>query len=406
MSKLRLCLLTHTLPRFEGDPSAPFIGELSDALSKNTKVFVLAPDDTAFRSQLKRNYSLFLYRYMYPQKLQTLGYSRTLKGDRSMSFSAYLLSPFLCLFATMALVRLIRKEKIDLISAHWLLPNGFVAYLASSLTGTPYTVTIPGSDVYMGFKNPVFKWMIGLTVKKAAWVISDSRYYIERLGELGFKHSRSSVIRYGVNSEKFKITPKKKELLNHYGLADEDIIVVAVGRMVAKKGFLYLIKALPVVTKCYPRLKVLLVGDGEERKKLENLVLKLGLDKKVIFAGTVPFTKLADYYNLGDIFIMPSVKDNSGNVDASPVAMMEAMTCGLPVIGTKYAAGDTSFPLPLMGKVVSEKDSQAIAKAILGLVKSAGKIDKSKVGQLAKKYYSLDQTAKSYLDIFENVLLN
>ena len=401
--RLKICLLTHTLPRFSGDSSAPFIGELAEALSKRAEVFVLAPDDVAFRKNNKRNYKLLRYKYVFPLKYQTLGYSRTLRGDKTMDWLSYLLSPFLYFFATLALIRLIKREKIDIITAHWLLPNGFIALLAFLVTGVPYTVTIPGSDVYMASRNILFKWMAGLAVKQAVWVISDSRYYLQELNQLGFYPDKSDIIRYGVDRTKFKRGKKNLKLLRRRNIFPDDVVILAVGRLVAKKGFIYLVGAMPEILRLCPKVKLLLVGDGEEREKLKSLAKKLAVANKISFAGTVSFDELHEYYNLGNIFVMPSIKDEKGNVDASPVAMMEAMMCGLSVVGTKYAAGDIAFPEPLMGVVVKEKNSLAIADAICRLIREVG-VGKDQVRRLAIRYFSLTKTANSYMEIFENVL--
>ena len=74
----------------------------------------------------------------------------------------------------------------------------------------------------------------------------------------------------------------------------------------------------------------------------DKLVKEFGIERNVIFAGTISYKELSKYYNLADIFIMPSIKDEKGNIDASPVALMEAMMTGLPVVASRFS-GNTDF---------------------------------------------------------------
>jgi glycosyltransferase involved in cell wall biosynthesis len=400
---MKVCILTHTFPRFYGDTAAPFMGELSEALAKlKHKVFVVLPYDNQINPSLKRNYKLMTYKYIFPKALHLLGYSRTLEDDQKMKFANILLSPFMILFACIKLIRLVKKENIDIISAHWVIPNGFVAALASQVTGVPFTVTIPGSDVYLGAKNALFRWMTGYAVKRAQKVISDSQFYLQQLNKLGFYPTDTQIIRYGVNSEKFTIEPKNRQLLDKFNINDEKILLT-VGRMVAKKGFGYLIEAMPDILAVYPKTKLLLVGDGDLKDQLIKKVKKYKIIKSVIFTGEVSYNELYKYYSLADIYIMPSIKDRKGNIDSSPVALMIAAMSGCPLVATKYALGGQTIPEKI-GYVVKEKNSKEIVDKTISLLKKDINLKtKEAVRKYAINNYSVSQAARKYSLIFKKI---
>src|SRR3989344_5834672 len=237
---MKICIFAHTFPRFSGDPSAPFMGELSKALGEIVDLFVLVPYDEKLNLKSFTEFKTISYKYIWPSKFHKLGYSRTLQGDKNMKLETYFLSPLLILFGLFKLVWLIKKEKIDLVSAHWMLPNGFIAALAKKITGTKYTITIPGSDVYISNKNPIFRFMAKVAIRNASCVLSDSSFYLEQLKNLPVIPHKSLIIRYGVDTDKFNLRTKDIDLLNTLHLSDNDKIILGVGRFVEKKGlFIY-----------------------------------------------------------------------------------------------------------------------------------------------------------------------
>jgi len=366
IKKTKVCVFTHTFPRFSGDTAAPFMGELAKGLVRHGfEVVVLTPYSPKINFREKRSYKLLTYKYILPKKFHILGYSQTLKGDRSMSFFSYLLSPFLYFFGFLALVKTVKNEKVDIISSHWIIPNGFMASLASKICKVPFTVTIPGSDVYMASRNPFFRWMAGFAAKSAGYVISDSRHYIHQLNKLGFFPKNTELIRYGVDTNKFKPSAANPKLKKKLGLGSKDFIVLTLGRLVAKKGYKFLVDSIPKVLEKNKNARFVIVGEGEEKAKLIKRAKDLGVEKNIVFVGSVPHTMVKQYYHLADLFVMPSVKDEKGNIDASPVSMMEAMACGLPVVATKYSDGDGLIRNGRNGFLVKDRSGKAIAEAIL-----------------------------------------
>lgn len=403
---MKICILTHTFPRFQGDTAAPFMGSLAEGFSKlGHEVVVLTPYDTKIDKQRNIKYKVKTYKYAFFDRFHTLGYSRTLVGDKKLKLNTYLLSPLMLMLGFVALLKIVRSEKVDIISAHWIIPNGFIAALVFKILKTPFTVTIPGSDIYLGGKNKVFKKMVHVAANSARFVISDSAYYLTQLKSLDINVSKSAVIRYGVDTSKFIPTKKDNLILKKYELTDKTPIVLVVGRLVEKKGFMYLINAFPEILRKVPNAKLLIVGEGDQKQELEQKISELNIINSIIFVGTVSYDQLSKFYNLADVFVMPSIKDQSGNIDASPVAMMEAMACGTPIVATKFAGGEGLIVSQKTGFEVEEKNSRSLANAVVDLLQGNNKeVMKRQVRKIAEENFSNLATAKKYLNIFQEIL--
>lgn len=378
---MRICILTHTFPRFSGDTVAPFMHGVAESIQKaGNKVFVLTPFTPGFkRKKTDQKYKIITYKYVFPDSLHRLGYSQTLINDVELKTIMWVLSPLMYFFGTIALIRLIKKEKIDIVNAHWILPNGFIAGVAKIFTGVKVVSTLPGSDVYMAQKNFFFGFLAKFATLMSGWVTSNSPQLLDDLVEVntkdvsrqkGLKRKFSSII-YGVDPKKFRPTTKMREITRKkFSVPDNDLIVLGVGRLVDKKGFKYLIKAVPAVLKANKNVTFVVIGEGDQRQELEDLAKDLGVNGNIRLPGWVDYDKLVHYYNVSDIFILPSIRDEEGNLDDQSVSVVEAMACGKPVITTDFSGYKIVVKDGINGYLVSEKRSELIADRIVKLLSS------------------------------------
>lgn len=172
-----------------------------------------------------------------------------------------------------------------------------------------------------------------LIIKKADSAIAISQYlksYIKTIK----KDLPVAVIPNGVDLENFSKQFSYGELTNlenELSIKPDDKVVISVSRLVLKNGLDFLIEAVAVLNKNFSGqdYKLILVGDGGERKKLEDLSQKLNIMDKVIFAGSVSHDRLPIYLKISDVFVKPSRSEGLGS------AFLEAMATGIPIIGTK-----------------------------------------------------------------------
>jgi glycosyltransferase involved in cell wall biosynthesis len=144
--------------------------------------------------------------------------------------------------------------------------------------------------------------------------------------EMKIEESKIYTIYNGVNLEKFY--PKdKNELRRTYKISKDKFIILTISRLKKIKGVDVLIYALNSVLKKFNNIELFIIGDGDYRKNLEKLVHKLDLQDYVKFLGNIPNDNLSDYYNLSDIFVLPTRAK-----EGFPWVIIEAMACKKPAI--------------------------------------------------------------------------
>jgi glycosyltransferase involved in cell wall biosynthesis len=355
------------------------------------------------------------FRYA-PEAAEVLGYGRSLAADVRVRGGAAAVAPLYAAAARRAVARQLRRRRFDLVHAHWIVPNGVAA--AAALRGgggggaggsgaggsgaggrdrsgersreeagrpsRPGRQTAPpearpgrpalaiglhGSDVFLAERRGVrrlARWALG----RAGLLTGSSPELVERICALGFPAARSRVIPYGVDTARFSPDRERRRLWRErLGIGDGAPLLLAVGRMAAKKGFGVLAAALPPLLGALPELHVVLAGDGDLLPELAAATEPWRA--RVHLPGAVLRDTLPDLYRAADLFVLPAVHDERGNVDGLPNVILEAMASGLPVV----ASGISGIPLAVedgaSGLLVPEKAPAALGAALLRLLGDA-----------------------------------
>ena len=404
---MNVCLITHGYPRFPADTTAPFIESIAETLQKHgMRVTVLTPDTPKFnRTTADHSVNLKTYRYFFPRQLQRLGYANTLVNDCELKKYVYLLAPFMCLSAIFHLFLLHRKHRFDLIHAHWLLPNGFIGAIVSKLCKIPVVITLHGSDIFVSKLNPIFKAIAKWTLKHTAMVTSVTPAFLPELAALGVPEERRCLIPNGVDPEVFPPpTPKQlTELKNKLSIPDEQRVVFALGRIVLKKGFDILIRALPSVREKCPQTTVIIGGAGSDLARLKTLAKEKGVSDIIRFPGNINRLEVPIYFYLCDLFVLPAVVDPKGNMDGCPIVILEAMACGKPVVSSAISGIPIVVQNDKTGLLVEEKNPDTLAAAIISLLKNPEK--REQFGRAAQQRIRHEltwvKTIEQFIDIYQ-----
>ena len=375
---MRIAVLAHSFPRFAGDTHGPFVKHLAEAVARRGhQVFALVPFDPELRPDPDTPLEISSFRYVRPDRWHRLGYSRTLHRDQGMKLGTYLQSPLYFLFAVRALRRLVRRQRIDLVHAHWILPNGYVASRVAATTGVPYAITLHGSDVFMAERNPLFRAMARRALAGAAHVTSCSAELRDRLLALGGAEHAAKVLVVPNGTDLVAEPPAAVEgasgdagaaLRARLGIAPEARLVAAVGRLVDKKGFRYLLDAAPAILAAFPAARIVLGGGGDLRAELEEQARRLGIAGAVVFTGGLSHPEVLALVAACELFVMPSVRDARGNVDGLPIVVLEAMAAGKAVVATAISGLPLAVTDGVTGRLVPERDPAALAAAVLELL--------------------------------------
>lgn len=379
---MKVAVLAHSFPRFPGDTHGPFVQDLSEALArKGHRVWALVPFDPELEEERDSPLTIRSFRYVWPDRLHLLGYSRTLSRDIGMKLWAYLESPFYFLAARRALERLVRREGIEMIHAHWILPNGFVASQVSRATGVPFAATLHGSDVFMAERNPLFGAMARRALAGAAHVTSCSGELRTRLLRIGGEEHGDKVLLVPNGTRPVGDRPSgagegpAKSLAESLAALGVDLPagarpIVAVGRLVDKKGFVHLVDAAPRILERIPDAWIVIGGGGPLEEPLRRRAEALGVAERVLLPGGLSHDQVLDLLAAAEVVVMPSVRDPRGNVDGLPIVVLEAMAAARPVVATDVSGIPMAIEHERTGVLIPEKDPDAVAGAVIDLLES------------------------------------
>lgn len=198
--------------------------------------------------------------------------------------------------------------------------------------------------------------------------------------------AKSAMVRIapGIDTDHFAPQRDVQQLKGELGLEGKRIIV-SVGRLVHRKGQDTLIEALPAISREFPDVHLLLVGEGPYREHLEKLAHEKGVTDRVTFIGRVQYVDLPRFICVGEIFAMPSRSRLAGlEVEGLGIVYLEASSCGLPVIGGISGGAPDAVIQGETGYSVDGRSAQAVADAALALLRNP---EKSKVmGDLGRQW--------------------
>jgi len=398
-------MLTTSYPRFQGDGVGTFIEPISKGVSaRGYEVHILAPwHPLVQRSARERDLYFHFFRYAPTTGLHVFGYASALRADVSLRGSAYLAAPLAVSAGCWALHRLLRATNAVLVHAHWAVPSGFMAALCRFGTQVPLLVSLHGSDIYLAESNPLARAAARLAFGRAAWITACSDDLARRAVQLGADPDRLTVVPYGVDTDRFKPDATVRAALRQQQrLADEDPVLVVAGRLVRKKGFEYLVDALPALTKRFPRLVLIVAGGGDLEDELRQRASDGEVLDHVRFLGAVKQGEVAQWLAAADVAVVPSVKDDSGNVDGLPNVLLEALASGTPVIATAAGGMGTVAREGQTARVVRERDPGDLADAVSHLLlqpSTATALGRSARAEMCRTH-SWDQTAKRFEDAY------
>ena len=361
----RFLFLTQTYPRFDGDTSGPFIRDLARALvAAGDRVTVLTPhaEEVADRWQ-DGGVEVRSFRYA-PERLELIGYSRSLDADETMKPGAKLMAPFYVLGARQALAAELGRQPYDLVQAHWVVPNLFPAALGAGKV--PVAVGLHGSDVFLAEKSGI-RQVLRRFLKRVKVLTGCSPELVDRVCRIGFPAERSRVIPYGVDSGVFAPDSSRRHLWrSKLGIPETAPLILSVGRMATKKGFQVLLGELELLMTRSPDCHLVLAGAGDRLEEFRRQAAPFAA--RVHFPGAVYRDALPDLYRAADVFVLPAVHDPKGNVDGLPNVILEAMASRLPVLSTAISGIPLAIRDGENGRLVAEQDGRAFVAALLELL--------------------------------------
>jgi glycosyltransferase involved in cell wall biosynthesis len=354
-------MVTSSYPRFAGDNVGSFLEPIAKSVAAlGHDVHVVAPWHPLVRRASEEDGVRFhFYRYAPIDSLYVFGYASAMRDDVSLRSSAWVVAPLALAAGWREARRVARRHRATVMHAHWVVPGGVTAALAAPRL--PLVVSLHGSDVYVAETVAAARYAARGTFRRAAFVTACSDDLARRAVALGADPARLETVPYGVDVERFHPDPAARDAVRA-AVADARgaPLVFSAGRLVKKKGFEYLIEAMRLV----PNAVLALAGDGTLAGDLQARAAAAGVAARVKFLGNLPQDRVAAFLAAADVVVIPSVRDDAGNVDGLPNLVLEALAAGAPLvttgaggIGAVARADETAF-------VVAERDPEGIAAAI------------------------------------------
>jgi glycosyltransferase involved in cell wall biosynthesis len=260
-----------------------------------------------------------------------------------------------------------RRRGIGHLHAHFASGPARQVKLASMLCGIPFSFTAHARDLYWSGYRHHQSHRLKRRVRLASFVVAISERNRRFFGTLGFHIPRRRVVRLynGLDLEEWTHLRPAGRPAVHGATITAAPIVLAVGRLVEKKGFHDLIEAAARLCEAGVAFRCRIAGEGPERARLEESIRRLGLEERVTLLGPVAHDRLlAEHYLEAHVLVQPCVVASDGDQDGIPMVILEAMAVGLPVVATPVSGIGEAVVHGKTGLLVPPGEPWALADAL------------------------------------------
>jgi colanic acid/amylovoran biosynthesis glycosyltransferase len=256
---------------------------------------------------------------------------------------------------------LARSHQIDALHAHFgPVANNF--RFARNVCQAPLVVTFHGYD-FSQYPQEHGDQVYRQLFQEADAVMGISQYAVGRLMKLGCPEEKLSVHHTGVYPDRFPFCARRLE-------AGEPVRILTVGRLVEKKGLEYALRAVAEARHSHPNLRYEIIGEGPLRSELEDLIRRLELNSIVTLHGAAGADAVRRSFAEAHLYLLPSVTARDGDQEGIPVSLMEAQSCGLPILSTFHSGIPELVADGRSGLLVEERNVEQLARALLQMVQN------------------------------------
>jgi glycosyltransferase involved in cell wall biosynthesis len=299
----------------------------------------------------------------------------------------------LAMFA--AMLPLLRRQihdgrDFDLIDAHYFYPDGVAAVLLGRALHRPVVVTARGDDIDLISRYPIPRRWIQWAASHAAGLVAVSNGLKRSLHRLGVPAARVRMLRNGIDTIAFRPVDRQAA---RGALGFRGPTILAVGNLVAKKRHTVIVGAL----RQLPSVDLVIVGDGPERARIEELARDFGVADRVRLLGRKPQETLPEIYCAADLLIHPSSREGWPNV------LLESMACGTPVVVADFDGVSDIVTAPEAGRILAAATPECIAATIGDMLRAP--VDRAATRHYAEAF-SWDTTTRGQINLFNQICIN
>ncbi|QPJ65978.1 MAG: glycosyltransferase family 4 protein [Candidatus Nitrohelix vancouverensis] len=391
----RVTIVTTSFPRYAGDFAGSFVYRFALGLSKSgCQVQVVAPGDpSAPEDELLGDIQVRRPLYFWPKRFQSLAYGAGLTSRIRYNPLRLLQAPLLLSAMTRCVLRHSRPS--DILFSFWTL-SALVVRMAKLMRGYSTVARFSGADALL-LKTQSIRFFMKWLLNGQDQLLCQDQNMQQSLLNCVSSADRIKLISNGVDINEFYPGPMQ-EARGHLNLHANDFIVLTAGRLSASKGHRFLIEGFAKLAATRNDLKLLILGDGEERAKLENFAARLEMQKKILFMGFQESSTIGQWLRACNIFILPSLLEGTPNI------LLEAMACSRPVIATNVGGVSEVIEDGKNGLLIDAASGPEIHKALLFLMENK-EARESYGGEalrtINERFGGWQETSKELLEIFD-----
>jgi glycosyltransferase involved in cell wall biosynthesis len=342
---MRVLFLAHAYPRYVGDPVGSFIANLAVALrDEGVDVIVSAPsapgapaDDVIDGIPIRR------FRYA-PRSMETLAYTGTMGAQVKESVRGKIAMGSYLFAATRAARSAVRRDRVDMIHAHWWFPAGLVASVLRAAGGVPFVVTSHGSDLRLARQFPFGARLFGEVAARAAAMTTVSSWLA--------REAQSLTPGLGVDVSPMPVI----SALFRPGSERDENRLLFVGKLSEQKGLHRLLNAMSLM-RARPTLTV--VGAGRlDDESVRARARELMLDDRIEWLPLLSQADLAVQYRRAALHVIPALDEGLG------LTAVEALLSETPVVGFASGGLPDIVEDQVTGRLIPASDENALAHAL------------------------------------------
>lgn len=305
-------------------------------------------------------------------------------------------------FATsiLKLTKLIKKYEIDIVHTHEVRTN-LVGLIAARLTGVKMVASIHGWVMNtVPFLWKLYQHFDRRVIRCCDHIIVGSNFLRNEIIKMGIPSQKVTTIHNAIDTTSLDLSASSMNFKKKYNLNPKDTLIGTVGRISREKGHKYLLEAAKIVIQQHPDVKFLIVGEGEIRAELEIYAKSLGIFDNVIFTGY--YKNLSEALAVMDLFVIPSL------TESLPLAVLEAMAAGKPVISTNVGGIPEIIIHGETGLLVRPQNGMELANSIITMLNNNDLLFKmaKKGKELVNTEFSIHNFIEQTENLYSNIIRN
>ena len=396
---ISIILLTSSYPSSLDVINRNFMTDFAESLTKKRiHVYIICPHqpNLPYREELKK-ITIIRFPYWFTTYGEKFGGGGgMIPSMRRSLLSVVQLIPF-CICQFIVTMNTIKKEDINLIHSHWIIPQGLIGAVIRLITGIPHIVSIHGTDIHLIHSHRVAYPLIKIISLYSNYITTNSSYTYRLLMDIIHQRkSNTCIIPMGIFPD---------EYYSNLNIDKKEKTILFIGRLIAWKGVNHLIAAMNEVILRVHNVQLKIIGNGPARAELKQLTRMMKISSHVQFLDNIDRGQLLLHYKKADLFVLPSITVD-GQTEGLGVVLLEGMASGVPVIGSNTGGIPDIIDDGVNGLLVPPGDPEALASAIMKILNNHELAEKFAQEGLrtVKERFSWDKISDQFIEIYQEVL--